>query len=150
MSKYQIPALSDKQLATRYARIHPVVRDDDDRLRYIVPPAPRTQAFTWDPKVQEKAEGLTVLRTIPTLHTYGYYGFFKPTVAEVLAQIPEEDLERVVAFETNGPKDVNDLHAQWDVVNAGFHQAQTVLYTGVPRHSRDGRIALDKISEILG
>lgn len=33
------------------------------------------------------------------LHGYGYYGLFKPSVGEVIRQIPKDLLEKVVAFE---------------------------------------------------
>lgn len=33
------------------------------------------------------------------LHGYGYYGLFKPSVGEIIRQIPKDLLEKVVAFE---------------------------------------------------
>lgn len=57
-----------------------------------------------------------------------YYGIFKPSIAEVLAQIPEELIEQTVAFETIGPADADALNKERDALNAGFHVATTRLY----------------------
>jgi hypothetical protein len=86
-------------------------------------------AFSWDPKPDEEMPRTAkVWRKIHTLHTYGYHGFFKPSIAEVIAQIPEEDLLRVRWFSVEGPDDAADLNMFHDVVNAGFHVAKTTLY----------------------
>ena len=65
---------------------------------------------------------------IRTLHTYAYYGFFKPSIAEVLAQIPSHLVDSVIAFETKGPGDADDLNDDRSALNAGFHAATTILY----------------------
>lgn len=108
-------------------RIVPVVQRDA-RLWYIKPVDPHGQAFTWDPKPSEPADNLSVVCRIYTLHRYGYYGFFKPSIAEVLAQIPTEVAQRVVAFETDGPDDADDLNEDLFALDAGFHVAETTLY----------------------
>lgn len=72
------------------------------------------------------------LTEIRTLHTYGSPCFFKPSVAEVLAQIPDDMLEGVVAFETRGPSDVADMNRESEALNAGFHVARTRLYGARP------------------
>lgn len=116
-----IPKVSNADLESMLKRIRPVARfrenpqgeecphcgyreyelEQDDRgdLYYIKKVNPRNVAYTWDPQPAEKAKGLVKHKDITTHHTYGYYGFFKPSIAEVLAQIPEADLETVCAFE---------------------------------------------------
>ena len=76
----------------------------------------------------EKADSLKALGTIATLHAWGYYGVFKPSIAEVLAQIPAGYLDEVVAFEVAGPKDAEDLNREKEALDAGFHVARTTLY----------------------
>lgn len=54
-------------------------------------------AFTWDPAVKKiefrdaegQLDGLYEVARIETHHTCGYIAMFKPTISEVLAQIPE-------------------------------------------------------------
>ena len=86
-------------------------------------------AYTYDPKPTTRFEGeLVPLRDITTYHSYGYYGCFKPSVAEVLAQIPDDIVDQVVAFEIVwSPETAADLRGE--AVNAGYHEATTRLYT---------------------
>lgn len=110
-------------------KIRPVVRFGNVPW-YIKPTDPRKIAFAWDPKKAAETEGLQEVCEITTYHLFGYHGFFKPSVAEVLAQIPEEYLDNAVAFEIiKWPKTVDDLNLQSEVVRAGYHQATTRLYT---------------------
>lgn len=127
-----IPKISNEKLNEMYERIKPVVRFAEMRcggrttyekhskgdLYFIQDVDLRKTAFTWDPKPTEKAYGLTELDQIRTYHTTG--GFYhKPSIAEVLAQIPERYVDDVVAFETvNGYVDRT----------MGYSEATTILY----------------------
>lgn len=103
--------------------------DVEGNLFYIKPVDLFEIAYTWDPKVTERARGLVKLKDITTYHTYGYYGLFKPSIAEVIAQIPEELLESVVAFEIiESPTTAEDFNKDLAAFNAGYHVATTRLY----------------------
>ncbi len=134
--KPKIAEVKPSKIRALYARIQPVVRDEDDDLVYMKPCNTEDVSFLWERSetMTVKAQGLKSVGEIATLHRYGYHGFFKPSIAEVLAQIPEEfrEKERVVAFETIGPDDVADLRKQNDLVQAGFHVARTILYAKDP------------------
>lgn len=127
-----IPEISDERLAQLHARIKPVVRGArrsngaawHDGLFYIQDVDLRGESFTWDPTLTESAEGLRELARIETTHTCGYYGFFKPSIAEVLAQIPVEFLDRCVAYECG----VGDLDTSNIVDGGSAHRVTTVLY----------------------
>lgn len=106
-----IPEIADTVLEALAMQMKPAVRfvkgeggrlitHDEGELYWIKPVDLRRTAFTWDPKPTRRATGLVKLRDITTCHTYGYHGFFKPSIAEVIAQIPLEILPDVVAFET--------------------------------------------------
>jgi hypothetical protein len=121
----RMAALTDERLAELAARIVPVLRNDDEDepvLRYITVPDLRKVAFTWSPKYGEPAGGLVEMARIFTYHTYAASVFFKPTIAEVLAQIPDEHLDRVVAFET-----LSDGLSAANIVD-DCHETVTVLY----------------------
>lgn len=124
----EIPKITDERLAALAARIKPVVRNRNNALAYVAPCDLRNEAFTWDPKITRRADNLVKHATIRTLHTYGYYGFFKPSIAEVLAQIPADLIEQTVAFETVGPADADAINEESAALNAGFHVATTRLY----------------------
>ncbi|MCL5006851.1 MAG: hypothetical protein M1153_01775 [Patescibacteria group bacterium] len=123
-------------------RIKPVVRMCRDPLSgelkltwgeaalyYIAPVDPFNRAYTWDPKPTSLADGLEPVCDIQTYHSYGYYGIFKPSVAEVLAQIPPELRNAVRAFEIiSRPMTVGDLNRNQAALSAGYHVAVTRLY----------------------
>ena len=126
--KVWIPKVSKEEIEKRSERIKPVVKFDSN-LSFIKPVDLFGIAYTWDPEPAGRAKGLKPLCDITTYHTYGYYGFFKPSIAEVLAQIPKEYLDKVVAFEIiNSPGTADDLNRESAALNAGYHVATTRLY----------------------
>ena len=126
----KIPEISDGVLRELAETIKPLVRRAGE-LFYVEEHKLRKTSFTWlDPK--EQASGLKEVARISTLHGYGYPGFFKPSVGEVLAQLPPEYLsEGVVAFETRGPDTPKEFYKTEETkaaFEAGFHTAETILY----------------------
>ena len=91
--------ISDERLAELQRRIRPVVGVDEN-LHYIQDVDPREIAFTWSPRATKRARGLVKLTTIETIHGYGAPVYFKPSIAEVLAQIPQELIEQTLVFRT--------------------------------------------------
>jgi hypothetical protein len=143
---FEIPEISDERLEKLTARIRPIVAIDDE-YHFIEPVDPRGVSFIWDPKPTEKASGLTQIAVIPTLHSYGYYGIFKPSIAEVLAMIPHTIIDVVVAFEVDGPDTSADLNAQGSIVDGGYHLAQTTLYGARVSVQRRIAVAEDPVRE---
>jgi len=104
----ELPKISDGRLEELMKEIKPVVRhsrritsrddklvrDGEGDLYFIEDVDPRGVAFTWDPKPARMAEEVNPnsYKSIETIHSYGAPVFFKPSIAEVLAQIPEEDI----------------------------------------------------------
>jgi hypothetical protein len=115
----RIPTLTDERLAELLGRIRPVYRFDGE-LWHIKPVDPCRIAFLWDPKEDGRAKGLKPLRSIETCHDYGHPSLFKPSIAEVLAQIPEDILGEVVAFETSRCADFDE--------GRDCHVTTTILY----------------------
>lgn len=123
-----IPKISDERLETLVDKIKPVVRcsrllntemvrsdPEGDLLCYIEDVDPRVDDFVYNPKPVRVAEGLKHLADIKTYHKFSVPVAFNPVVAEVLAQIPEKYLDKVVAFETvshglNEDNLVDDYH----------------------------------------
>lgn len=137
--KSWIPEVPKGRVQELAERIKPVVRfalgekglfrSSEGHLYYIKPVDLFGIAYMWSPKPEEKVVGLKPLCDITTYHIYAYYGFFKPTIAEVLAQIPAEYLDKVVAFEiVEGPETADDLNREPEAFNAGYHVAITRLY----------------------
>jgi hypothetical protein len=131
----------DRELIDRYVPlIKPLVRpqgqsskdwiqNGGDLFMIMSNHDPYRQSFSWNPTRLEAAEGLREVARITTYHGHGYYGLFKPSVAEVISQIPSDILDTVDAFMVLGPDDIDDLRLQWDAIEAGVHRAVTVLFT---------------------
>lgn len=88
-------------------------------------------AYTWSPELTTETLDLNMYYhlTIPTLHTYNYHGFFKPTISEVLQVLPTELIELVeksgkVMYYTTRPLsyDINEV-----IINS-YHIGITTLY----------------------
>jgi len=141
----ELPEISDGRLEELIKEIKPVVRysrritsredklvqDDKGDLYFIEDVDPRKIAFTWDPKPARMAEEVNPnpYKTIKTIHSYGAPVLFKPSIAEVLAQIPEDDIGRCVAFETD--------HLGF-TEGSSYHLAQTRLYEKLPQRVLQG------------
>lgn len=81
-------------------RINALVRCDG-RLYEIQKPDLFKSAFTWSPKLAAAVDAnrLVLLGAIRTFHRCSYHMFVKPSIAEVLAQISDEYIDNVQAFE---------------------------------------------------
>jgi hypothetical protein len=125
-AKY-IPDVDPAEVAHRLERIRPLVLRKNKLWDIQFDKSQvDTIAFLWDAKTTEEATGLAAMgRPVPTFHVYGYYGFFKPSVGEVLRQVPADYLGEAVAFAiTRSP----DLNANVVALNDGYHVAYTQFY----------------------
>ena len=126
-----IPEITDEKLVALPARIRPVMPfGKNNKKHYLKPCDLREVACTWHPKKAEEAIDLKFLGDIVTLHEYGHPMLFKPSVAEVLAQIPSHLIDETIAFEiVNKPLSAEDLNKEQRATRAGFHTATVRLYT---------------------
>jgi hypothetical protein len=154
-STSHIPKISDAELDRLGATIKPVMRGRDipnirlatfledvsvwkklganNKLFWVEDADAKCATFMWSPVPKSIASDLKKMCCITTYHTFGYYSFFKPTTAEVIAQIPEGLRARVVAFETVPiSKDVNELLTP----DKKYHIAKTTLYESRSRSAR--------------
>jgi hypothetical protein len=116
---YVVPEISDEELKTGLARFTPLVLSDHGLMR-IALPDPRMQSFLWSPKFIGDEVEIEEILSIYTNHTCAYYGFFKPTLAEVIAQIPKDIDPRINAFYiTDDPVDI--------FRDGNGHRAKTIL-----------------------
>ena len=130
----RIPPISNERLAELMEKIRPVVRFAEGRkgkfqspsgiLHFVDPREPRQESFLREAKPGEKAPRLIEINCVWTYYRYNSPVFFKPTVAEVLAQIQDRpEINRVVAFE---------VMTNVSTLNSGHHCTQTILYSSAP------------------
>lgn len=101
-----IPEISDDELNSRIAKVRALRLDDVGRLvpRVLSKSAvesPRNTSFLWDAEEPQEEWSYPKLKetySYVCYHTYGYYGFFKPTLAEVFAQMPEDVVRSAFGF----------------------------------------------------
>jgi hypothetical protein len=140
-NKYSIPEISDELIGKLGKKLTPLVRKGEKLFR-VAKCDPRESSFSWGDK-QKRVRYLEEVGRFQTLHTYGFYGFFKPSVSEVFAQLPEDYDQEAEFFEVDGPDTASDLNAEREALDAGFHVAETILYKHKPEEvpSRDGSLS---------
>ena len=115
-----VPEIDDAALEAMLRTMRPVCRVNGYRFReQIIDGIDRRQAaYTWnEPRlgrpVQLYLAGLNC-KVVPTFHTYGYYGFFKPSLAEVCACIRRSvtnwQLIRFFWLDTSKARIVDQFH----------------------------------------
>lgn len=126
-----VPAISDDRLADLMGRFTTLVQIGDGTIRRRSPCDPRNIAFTWDRADAAIGDPVTIMREVErfkTDHTCGYHAFFKPSIAEVLAQItPIADAEAnafYIIMNGDGTDDEVEIYT-----SGGGHRATTVFVT---------------------
>ena len=138
MYNVSIPEISKEELLDRYKRIKPIVEIDGKKyfLRDFTEEELTGRSYIGNLD-EDKREPVDMNLYVPCteydfecIHKYGYYGFFKPSIAEVLAQIPEMEVKFVDAFEIiEYPKTAEDLSKNKIVFDNGYHISKVQLYT---------------------
>jgi len=139
-----IPEISDERLLELFEKIRPVVMFEDREMHFLlIPPNQngsrrslmdylRRTAYLWTPIKGSPSDNLEALIEIKTYHAYGYQGFFKPSIAEIFAQIPEDILQNVSAFEIikspNSFEDFLEEDGSTTAFDIGLHWATTRFY----------------------
>lgn len=140
MFNVSIPEISSEEMMKRYKQIKPVV-NVDGKLHYfreytLEELSNRSYLFNRDEDVREEVDEdeLKIIENAEfiCLHSYGYYGFFKPSISEVLAQIDDTILPWVKAFEIiESPQAKNDFFKNSFtsiVFDKGYHVSTVRLY----------------------
>lgn len=120
----RVPEITDARLTELLSRFTPLYRAAaHEPVQRIVTVDPRKFAFTWADRLPDEVEFEFVGHS-STDHLCGYHAFFKPSVAEVLAQLPEE-------FEPSRGSGVNAFYIDMDeplgIYSSGSgHRAKTI------------------------
>ena len=138
MSEMHISWIPREEIVERYSRIKPVAKKDGKLcwLRSFGEEELFDISYLWDDETKKQVQDGEIVpipdKDFRCLHKYGYYGLFKPSVAEVLTQIDSEILDTVVAFEIiDSPKTAEDFHRDKftsTAFNSGYHVSIGRLY----------------------
>ena len=131
----EIPKISDKRLYELYAKLKPVVTIDEIKylLREFTKSELRGISYIWNADEDKRdivdPKKLEPIQDFICLHRWGYYGLFKPSIAEVLSQAPEKTIDKANTFEIiEMPETADDLNQYHDVVEKGFHLSKVRSY----------------------
>lgn len=102
--KFEIPEMSTKEIARWYATIKPIVKGDT-YLRELSEKELTNTAYTWLHDARDYADKvdftkLSILEDRKMLHGYGYPTFFKPSVGEVIRQIPPSTSKKLLLLKS--------------------------------------------------
>lgn len=138
MSDPHISWITNEEIIERYSHIKPVVKKDGKLywLRKFSDEELFDISYLWNDETEKPVEENEIIpipgKDFRCLHEYGYYGLFKPSVAEVLTQINPEVLDSVVAFEIiESPKTADDFYKDEftaAALNSGHHVSMVRLY----------------------
>lgn len=133
--KLEIPEIDDNRLKELYRLLKPIVTIDEMKylLREFTLQELRNQSYIWN-RAEDKRDVVdpSKLETVDDflcLHTWGYYGLFKPSIAEVLSQAPENVIEQANTFEIiESPETHEDVFKYKEVIDNGFHLSKVRAY----------------------
>ena len=133
--KLEIPEIDDNRLKELYQLLKPIVTIDEIKylLREFTLQELRNQSYIWN-RHEDKRDVVdpNKLETVDDflcLHTWGYYGLFKPSIAEVLSQAPESVIEQANTFEIiESPEIREDVFKYKEVIDNGFHLSKVRAY----------------------
>lgn len=131
----EIPEIDDKTLAGFYRLLKPIVTIDE--VKYLLKEFSLEQlrniSYIWKSD-EDKRDVVDLNKLEPVedflcLHTWGYYGLFKPSIAEILAQVPEKTICEANVFEIiEKPETREDVFRYPEVINNGFHLSKVRSY----------------------
>ena len=133
--KLEIPEIDDNRLKELYKLLKPIVTIDEMKylLREFTLQELRNQSYIWN-RAEDKRDVVdpSKLETVDDflcLHTWGYCGLFKPSIAEVLSQAPENVIEQANTFEIiESPETREDVFKYKEVIDNGFHLSKVRAY----------------------
>lgn len=127
--KIHLNLLSDEKLSKLNDRIIPIIEKDGKKYtckkKYSLTDIKQTSYIWADEDFTKEVDvsNLKILSHVKMLHKYSYPGFFKPSIAEVLSQIPEKFLNDTVAFEI-----IDTYQMCGDAFDDGYHTSSVRLY----------------------
>jgi len=140
MFEVSIPKISDEEMMKRYEQIKPVITVDGKLhyLREFSLKEIKGISYLWnvekDIREEVKENELCVWqgRDFACIHGYGYCGFFKPSIGEVLSQLRDYEIPFIKAFEIiEEPTTSSDFRKDMltsIIFDKGYHVSTVRLY----------------------
>lgn len=133
-----IPPITDEELMRRYLKIKPIAEIGSQKywLKTYSIDEMRNTSYFWNlfsDRREPVSDELSCHdhEDFKCLHSYGSHGIFKPSIAEILAQIPENALKHftIDAFEIiDNPASSGNLKKFREAMECGYHTSVVRLY----------------------
>jgi hypothetical protein len=152
-SHNMIQKIDEKELSRRLKLISPCVQKEREIVKMEKYGDPIKQSFSWSYKEGDVVgtvsfDGISVrdrpaegggwyLKQVAdkvgeflTLHGFGYYGFYKPSIEEVLSQLPAElfDEEKLAGRKLYFTNKMISEDLNTAMLNQNYHIAKTMVY----------------------
>ena len=131
----EIPKLSKDELIQLYKKIKPMVTLYDIKylLKEFTIDEVINNSYLWDVEKNKRdivsPYNLKEIDEFACLHRYAYYGFFKPSIAEVLSQLPEQSKMEADVFEiVEEPITRDDIFKYPEVIDKGMQLSKVKTY----------------------
>ena len=131
-----VPQIDDEELAYMYKLLKPIVNVEGAKylLKEYTLAELRNQSYLWnaseDKREKVDSEKLKVIQEFLCLHTFGYPTLFKPSIAEVLSQMPMISTMDADYFEiVESPKDQYDVFRYKDLADKHLHLSMVRTYS---------------------
>lgn len=138
MENLSIPPITDEELMRRYLKIKPIAKIGNVKywLRDYSLNEIRDTSYLMSLVLDKRDPVGDALschdhEDFKCLHSYGSHGIFKPTIAEILAQITEKSLRHftIDAFEIiDNPASGGNLKKFREAMECGYHISVVRLY----------------------
>jgi len=131
---FAVPEGVSQEGINKLAKIFKPIKIKGDKA-FLIKTDDLDNSFLWDADKHLKPYdgSLYTLYKFHSVHSYGYQGMFKPSITEVLQQVPKiYTMLKEVFFEVIGPEDAHDLNMWIEHVRSGVHVATTTLYLPEP------------------
>ena len=130
-----IPTLSNDELLSLYKKIKPIITIDGiiHTFRDFTLEELKNKYYTWNPQLDIRTivdkYKLDPIEEFICLNTWTLYSYFKPTIAEVLAQTSNNIREYANTFEiVEEPITRDDINKYHDVLDKGYHLSKVRAY----------------------
>ena len=149
--KFSIPEMTTEDIVKWSQKIKPIVCHNGDLkyMRELSPDELVHKSYTWLNKPEDYGNKvdlstLSVFTDVKMLHRFSYHGFFKPSVGEIIRQIPEEMRHLTDAFQIiYSPSGWPDFNIFKDEFDQNYHVSIVRLY----QKSADGYPKIEKLLE---
>ena len=143
--EFNIPEMTTEDIVKWYQKIKPIVCRNGDLkyMRELSPDELTKKSYTWLNKPEDYGDKvdlstLSIFTDVKMLHKFSYHGFFKPSVGEIIRQIPEELRPLTDAFEIiYSPSGWPDFNIFKDEFDQNYHVSIVRLYqksdVGLPK-----------------